>query len=111
MKIGFVKDKNNSQLKEVFKNNIKLKEIHIDIYPDNPLSPSTSFMLLSRISEKNAIVSIDNRFVLKKNDKYQSHFINVPLSEISECYYKSLDEYFEFILKIQNIFYRVTVFN
>ena len=111
MKLSFVKDVNNTQLKRVFKNNIKLKEISIDIYPDNPLFPSTAFMLLSRLSEKNAIVSVNDRIVFKKNDTYKSHFMNVPLSEVSECYYKSMDEYFEFILKIQNIFYRITVFN
>ena len=66
MSLSFVKDVDNTQLKKIFKNNIRLKEISIDIYPDNPLHPSMTFMLLSRLSEKNVIVSIGDRIILKK---------------------------------------------
>lgn len=112
MKFGFINDENCLRLKEFFKNNLKLKEIHIDIYPDNPLKTSTSFMLLLRISEKNAIISNDaNRLILKKNDKYETHFMNVLFSKITECFFKISDGCSEFILNIQNIFYRITVFN
>ena len=113
MKFGLVKDENNSQLKEIFKNDLKLKEIHIDVYPENPLiSSSTPFMLLLRTIEKNAMVSNDeSRIVLKKNDMHETHFMNVLFSEITECCYKVSDGFSEFILSIQNIYYRITVFN
>lgn len=113
IKFGLNKDENNFQLNEIFKNNFKLKEIHIDIYPDNPLvSSSAPFMLLLRTIEKNVMVSNDgNRLVLIRNDGFNAYFINVLFSEISECYYKGSNNSFEFILKIQNIWYRITVFN
>ena len=112
MKFGFVKDENNLQLKEVFKNNLRLKEIHIDIYPENPLiSSSAPFMLLSRIIEKNAMVYNDeDRLILIRNDKFNTYFMNVLFSEIKGCY-KDTYVSSEFILNIQNIWYRITVLN
>lgn len=113
-KLGFVKDEKNTKLNEIFKDNTKLKEIHIDVYPTNPLaSSSTPFMLLLRTIEKKILVkNSGSRLVLKKVvDKYDTYFMNVVLSEIKECYYKSIDGYSEFILNIQNIYYRITVFN
>ena len=93
VKFGLVKDENNFQLKEVFENNLKLKEIHIDVYPENPLiSSSTPFMLLLRTIEKNIAVSNDeNRLVLMRNDGHGTYFLNVLFAEIKECYYK--DDY------------------
>ena len=113
-KLGFVKDEKNTKLNEIFKDNTKLKEIHIDVYPTNPLiSSSTPFMLLLRTIEKKILVkNSGSRLVLKKVvDRYDTYFMNVVLSEIKECYYKSIDGYSEFILNIQNIYYRITVFN
>ena len=113
IKFGLSEDENNSRLKEVFKNDLKLKEIHIDIYPENPLITSSQpFMLLSRTIEKNVVVSNDgDRLILKKNDTYKTHFMNVMFSKITECYYKMFDGCFEFIINIQNIYYRIIVFN
>ena len=113
MKFGLIKDENNFQLKEVFKNNLKLKEVHIDIYPENPLiSSSVPFMLLLRTVEKNAIVSNDgDRLVLAKDDGYGTYFMNILFLEIKECYYKYAYDSSEFILSIQNIWYRITVLN
>lgn len=114
-KLGFTKDESNiSKLNEVFKDNAKLKEIHIDVYPTNPLiSSSTPFMLLLRAIEKKMLVKNSGaRLVLKKRiDSFDTYFMNITLSEINECYYKSIDGYSEFILNIQNIYYRITVFN
>lgn len=113
-KLGFAKDENNTKLNEVFKDNIKLKEIHIDCYPTNPLvSSSTPFMLLLRTIEKKILVkNSGSRLVLKKVvDRYDTYFMNVVFSEIKECHYKSIDGYSEFILNIQNTYYRITVFN
>ena len=114
MKFGLTKDENNLKLKEVLKDNVRLKEIHIDTYPENPLVASpTSFMLLLRTIEKRVIVVNDgDRLILKKVvDKFETHFINILFSKITECYYKSFNGCFEFILNIQNIYYRIIVFN
>ena len=114
MKLGFTKDENNTKLNEVFKDNIKLKEIHIDVYPTNPLvSSSTPYMLLLRTIEKKMLVkNSGTRLVLKKNiDSYDTYFMNVLLSEIKECYYSVSNDFSEFILNIQNIYYRIIVFN
>ena len=113
IKFGLTKDENNSQLKETFKNNSKLKEVHIDTYSDNPLVTSSEpFMLLLRTIENNARVLIDeDRLILKRNDKYETYFMNVLFSRIAECYYKNYNGFYEFILNVQNVFYRVTVFN
>ena len=114
MKLGFTKDENNTKLNEIFKDNVKLKEIHIDIYPTNPLvSSPLPYMLLSRTIEKKMLVkNSETRLVLKKNiDGYDTYFMNVLLSEIKECYYSASNGFSEFILNIQKIYYRIIVFN
>ena len=113
MKFGLTKDESNFQLKEVFKNNLKLKEIHIDVYPDNPLIASSApFMLLLRMIENNVIVSNDeDRIILKKNDKYKTYLANILLSEITDCCYKTSNELYEFIFKVRNTYYRVNILN
>lgn len=114
MKLGFTKNESNFKLNEIFRDNTKLKEVHIDIYPTNPLvSSPIPYMLLSRTIENKMLVkNSGNRLVLKKNiDGYDTYFMNVLLSEIKECYYKDYDGFFEFILNIQNIYYKITVFN
>lgn len=114
MKLGFTKDKNNAKLNEVFKDNVKLKEIHIDVYPTNPLVTSLMpHMLLLRTIEKKMLVkNSGTRLVLRKVvDSYDTYFMNILFSEIKECYYKGSNGYFEFILNIQNIYYRIIVFN
>ena len=114
IKFGLTKDEENSMLKEVLKDKIRLREIHIDTYPENPLiNSSAPFMLLLRAIEKNMIVSNDgSRLILKRNiDKFETYFMNVPFSEITECCYKTYNGCFEFILKIQNTYYRIIIFN
>lgn len=113
IKFGLTKDKSNFQLKDFFKNNLKLKEVHIDIYSENPLiSSSTPFMLLLRTIEKSATISNDEeRLVLIRDDGFGTYFLNVLFSKINECYYKDIGIGSEFILNIQNIWYRITVFN
>ena len=113
LKFGLTKDVDNFVLKKIFKNNSRLKEMHIDIYLENPLiTSSTPFMLLLRTIEKNALVSNDeDRIILKRNDTYDTYFMNILLLEVTECYYKSYNNYSEFIIKIQNIYYRINVFN
>ena len=111
-KFGFVNDENRLCLKEFFKDNLKFKEIHIDMYPSNPLESQNAFMLLLRTSEKNAITSNDgNRLILKKSDKFETHFMNVLFSKMTECFCKVSDSYSEFILNIQNVYYKITILN
>lgn len=114
IKLGFQKDEDNAKLNETFKDNIRLKEMHIDCYPTNPcISSSVPYMLLLRMIEKKILVKNNgNRIVLKKSvDGYDTYFMNVLLLEIKECYYKSSKDYSEFILNVQNIWYRINVFN
>lgn len=113
-KFGFEKDKNNNKLKEILRNDVILKEAYIEIYPDNPLAYSSApFMLLLRTIEKNIVISNDNeRLIFKKKiDNYDTCIINILLSEITRCYYKICDNYSEFIVNIQNIYYKITIFN
>lgn len=110
--LGFIKEEDFLRLKGKIKNKNKLKEIHIDMYSENPLIPSNSFSLLLRTSETNATIVIsEDRLIFKRNDKQETHFMNVLISEITECYSRIEGGYSEFILKIQNIYYRITVFN
>lgn len=113
-RLGFVKDEKNTKLNEIFKDNTKLKEVHIDCYPSNPLvsSPIPYMLLLRTIEKKMLVKNSGSRLVLKKNiDSYDTYFMNVLLSEIKECYYSLSNGFFEFILNIQNIYYRIIVFN
>lgn len=109
----FIKDENNLRLKEIFKDNIKLKDIHIDVHSKNPLVTSSEpFMLLLRTIEKNIIVENNgDRLVLKKNDGRGTYVMSVLFSKITECHYISFKNHSEFILNIQNIYYKITVFN
>lgn len=112
VKFGFVKDENNLQLKKILKDNIKIKQIHIDTYFDNPLVSSSAFMLLLRAVEKNVVISNNgDRLILKKNDTYTTCFMNILFSKITECLFKNCENCLEFILNIQNIYYKITVFN
>lgn len=109
-KFGFVKIEMNLCLNKS-ENIFKLKEVHIEVYPENPFDYSTCFMLMLRASEKNATAFLGfNRIVLKKNDTY---IINILASKINDCYYKGCPNYSygEFILNIQNIWYKITIFN
>lgn len=112
MKYGFVKQEYESQPKDFLKNSVKLKEVHIEAYPENPFISSSPFMLLLRANEKNVVVSIDdNRLIVKKNDHQNTYLMNILLSKISECFLKTSDDYSEHILNVQNIYYKITVFN
>lgn len=113
-KLGFAKDENNKKLNEIFKDNAKLKEVHIDCYPTNPLisSPLPYMLLLRTIEKKMLVKNSGTRLVLKKNiDSYDTYFMNILLSDIKECYCSVSNGFSEFILNIQNIYYRITVFN
>lgn len=112
IKFGFVKQEYDSTLKELLKNNVKLKEVHIDTYPENPFISSSSFMLLLRTSEKNVMASVDDeRLILKRSDSQNTYIMNILLSKIIECFSKTSDNYSEYILNVQNIYYRITILN
>ena len=110
-RLELTKNERVSQLNEVLKNDSNLKEVHIDIYSENPIV-SSPLMLLIRSTEMNVMVSYDDdRLVLVKNDSYKTHCMNLLFGKVKECYYQSIANYSEFILNIQNIWYRITVFN
>ena len=112
-KFGLTKDEDNLKLKEVFKNGSRLKEIHIDIYSENPLVESTApFMLLSRVIENDIrVTNDDDRLILKKNSGFEICFMNILFSKITECCYKIFDNYSEIIINIQNIYFKITILN
>lgn len=112
-KFGLVKDENNLQLKKIFMNGTKLKEVHIDVYPENPLVViSSPFMLLLRVVEKSVIVeNNDERIILKRNDECFTHFMNITFSSITECFFKASESFTEFILNVRNIYYRLIILN
>lgn len=113
IKFGFVRRKMNISL-DKSENIFKLKEVHVEVYPDNPFDSSATFMLVLRASEKNATASLGfDRIILKKNDAHETHIINILASKVSDCFYRGCPDYSygEFILNIQNIWYKITVFN
>lgn len=111
-KYGFVNEKDYSKLIEIIRNTTRLREVHIDTYLENPLLCSDSHMLLLRTVEKRARILVeDDRLIFKRDDIYGTHFVNVLISKIKECFSKMTGDCDEYILNIQNIYYRITVFN
>lgn len=111
---GFIKEDIRLYLNkmELLNNSIQLKKIHVDIYQENPFVYSNSFMLLLRTYEDNAIIMVDNdRIIFKRNDTNKTHFVNVLSSKITECFSKVSNDCYEFIFNIQNLYYKVTIFN
>ncbi len=111
-KYGFVNEKDYSKLIENIRNANRLVEVHIDTYPENPLLSSDSYMLLLRTVEKKARILVeDDRLIFKRNDTYGTYFVNVLISKIKECFYKMTGSCDEYILNIQNVYYKITIFN
>ena len=102
---GFVNEKDYSKLIEIINNANRLVEVHIDTYPDNPLFSSDSHMLLLRTVEKRARILVENdRLIFKRDDIYGTHFVNVLISKIKECFSKMTGDCDEYILNIQNTY-------
>ncbi len=110
---GFIKDENNLQLIKVLSNNARLKELYIDIYSSNPLVKTLHPMLLLRTFVKNANISNDGmNLIIKQSDKYGTHIINILFNSVNESYFKkNFENSFDFILKCQNIYYKLSIFN
>ena len=110
---GFINDEDNLRLKETFKDNKKLKEMHIEIYPNNPMESRNTFSLFIRTVEKNVKVLNDgNRLVLKMNDRFETCVANILWSDITKCLAEiSNGSYSSFIVNVQNIWYRISVLN
>jgi hypothetical protein len=53
----------------------------------------------------------DHCVIFKKDDIYKTHFVNVLASKVTECFAKISDGCYEFILNIQNIYYKITILN
>lgn len=111
-KYGFVNEKDYSKLIEIIRNANRLVEVHIDVYPNNPLVCSDSHMLLLRTSEKKARILVeDDRLIFKRNDTYGTYFVNVLVSKIKECFSKMTGDCDEYILNVQNVYYKITILN
>ena len=101
-KYGFVNEKDYSKLIEIIRNTNRLIEVHIDTYPENPLLSSDSHMLLLRTVEKGVRILVDDdRLIFKRNDIYGTHFVNVLISKIKECFSRMTGDVDEYILNIQ----------
>jgi hypothetical protein len=115
LRLGFTSDKDNMRLKEVFKDAKVLKEMHMEIYPNNPIESHNPFQLFVRTIEKNVKVSNDGvRLILKKNDRFETHIANILLSDITQCLTEGVSDkhYSAFIVNIRNnIWYRLTILN
>lgn len=109
-KLGFVKDENNACFNKVFKNNIGLNELYIDIYNENPISHSSSMLLLRTYDKNISVINKNNRFILKRNDDFNTYIVNVVTSKIKIFYKKTSDNYVDFLLNICNVWYKITVF-
>lgn len=98
---GFVVDNDKSKFNNVF-NGKKFSRIHIDLYSDKP------YMLLSRVREMNTSVFFENgRIILKAKDG--TVLVNVLFDSICEYAMKKGTEYYQFILAIQGIWYKILV--
>lgn len=111
--LGFIDDVDNLLFKEIFKDGEKLKNIHIEVYPNNPIESHSPFRLLLRAIEKNATVSNDgNRFILKMNDRFETYIANILLSDITKCYVRTADKQSPtFVINVQNIWYKIDILN
>ena len=114
VKFGFIKEELDVYLNKMLllKNKVKIKEIHIDVCPENPFASSSCFMLILRATEKNATISVEkDRIIFKKDDMFETHFVNVLISKVTECFSKISDGCYEFILNVQNVYYKITILN
>lgn len=112
IRCGFSKDENSLKLAEIFRDNTKLKEIHIDIYSNNPFDNVVAPVLMLRCNEKNVSVSNNGEsIIIKKDNKYNTYIAEILLDAINDSYFKmNFENSFDFILNCQNIYYKVTIF-
>lgn len=98
---GFMINDDKSNFDNAF-NGKKFSRIHIDLYSDRP------YMLLSRIREMNTKVSFeDGRIILK--DKYGTVLVNVLLDSIREYAMRKGSRYYQFILTVKGIWYKILI--
>lgn len=110
-KFGYNEDKDNNCLIDVLANDNRLKEVSVDIYTANPFERSSIFMLPLRCIEKNIIVINDGiRLILKRNDIFGNYIMNILFNKIEESIYQQLSENtYDFILKFQNLYYKLSI--
>lgn len=110
-KFGYAKDANNVYFNKVFKNNTKLNELYIDVYNENPINHSSPLMLLLRTHDKNVLIkNEDDRFIVEKNDKFNTKIINILSSKIEVFYNESSNYYVDFLLNVCNVWYKISIF-
>ena len=98
---GYVVSTDKTGFDEVFDGR-SFKEIHIDMYTYNP------YQLFSRVIDNNiSMLHEDNRIVLKRKDGMV--LVDVLYDNIYEYAMKKCKEYYQFVLTIQNIWYKILV--
>lgn len=111
VKLGFIKDENDSMFKQLFYNGVNIKEIFIDVYFNNPCNNTYLPELLLRTDEENVSVSNDDiNFTINKKDKYSTCMASILLNKMTNKYFKVNKDSFDFIFNYQNLYYKITVF-
>ena len=83
----------------------KLKEVHIDIYSNEP------YMLLLRAAEKNIIPTKDNeRIILSRKDKKHTVVLNILADKVEDILVKRYsDIMYEFVFTVHDFRYKLLV--
>lgn len=101
---GFITDEYLFGFSDIF-NDKNIKEIHIDIYSNEP------YILFARAIEKNVASGLqDDRFVLRKKDGNRTVLTDIPLDNIENCMIKRYsDLHYQVVFMVQGICYKVLV--
>lgn len=104
IKNGFQIDKDMTMLKDLVKHK-RIKNVYIDITKNN------SSVLLLRSHEKNVSVIPDKeRFIIAKNDNFDTYILNIHKKDIRDCLYqKYADNQHSFVFSMNDLIYKITV--
>lgn len=81
----------------------KLKTVHIDTYSISP------YMLFARTVEKDVKIILENgRFIIKRNDKYNTTVMNIVISNVENFVVQKYGEHNkELLFNIHNIHFKI----
>ena len=112
MTIKFIEDLKMEKLKEKFVSDKVIEKIYITAYFENPLKKSYENMVVLRGEGSNVIISDDEqRLILKRKYTFQDCILNILYSKIEKCFFKGEKTYCEFVLKVKDIYYKITIFD
>lgn len=98
---GFTVSTDTSTFNDTFAGK-KFSKIHVDTYNNKP------YMLFSRIRESNIKIALeDGRILLRSRDN--TVLVDVPLDGICEFAVKKCEKYYQYVVSICNVWYKVIV--